>query len=80
MMKYGGYGMSLIGLVFACIIMLLILAAIILGVVLLVRYLRKSQNNPQMPYNNALNILNERYAKGEISDEEYKKKKAELKG
>lgn len=35
-------------------------------------------NNSTSTNNNALNILNERYAKGEITIEEYRKMKAEI--
>jgi putative membrane protein len=79
MMNYGGHGMSIIGLGIACIFMLCLIAVAVLGVVLLVHYLRKSHHNLPVSNSNALNILNERYAKGEISDEEYKKKKADMK-
>jgi putative membrane protein len=81
MMRYDGFGISLIGLCLGFFIMICFLSLLILGVVLLIRHLRSTgQNNTQPTISNAMNILNERYAKGEISDEEYKIKKAEIKG
>ena len=37
-----------------------------------------SLNNMSTNSGNAMNILNERYARGEIQDDEYQRKKAEL--
>ena len=67
---------------------LIVLALLIAGVVLLVRLLKPKhvgadhtyQNMGNFPQNldSAMRILNERYAQGEISDEEYATKKIEL--
>jgi putative membrane protein len=50
------------------------LIILIVAVVLLVKALSKKRDVPS----NALNILDERYAAGEITDEEYKRRKSEL--
>jgi uncharacterized membrane protein len=47
---------------------------LIVAIVLLVKALSKKRDVPS----NALNILDERYAAGEITDEEYKRRKSEL--
>lgn len=73
--RYGMMGYGWGGLMMICLIVL-----IILGVVFLIRYLQPAgKENYRGVENNALNILNERYAKGEITEEEYKRKKAEIK-
>lgn len=78
MMGYGGYGMM--GYGWGWIMMLGVLVIVVLAIFVLFRYLQHlnpaSRNNAS---NSPLDILNERYARGEISDEEYKKKKAEMK-
>lgn len=78
MMNYYGYGMMGYGwglLMMACVIIL-----IILGIIALVLYLQQlGKPNDKAVGNNALNILNERYAKGEITEEEYNSKKAQIK-
>ena len=77
-MRYGGLGALFIGLA--------IVLIIVLVVVLLVRH----NHTPDRPVNrmyetkqegtgNALAILAERYAKGEITAEQYAKMKADLK-
>lgn len=50
------------------------LIILIVAVVLLVKALSKKKDVSS----NALNILDERYAAGEITDEEYKRRKSEL--
>jgi len=61
---------------------LLLLGILIYAVVRLTGHNQKSQpiiNNPvQQDLGNALNILNERYARGELNEEEYARKKTEL--
>jgi putative membrane protein len=83
MMRYGGFGFSLIGLGIACLLMLCVVAILVLGIIFIARLLRKSsqnsaQNALQTPVSNAMNILNERFAKGEISEEEYQMKKSQI--
>lgn len=80
MMGYGGYGYGMMGYGWGWIMMIGVLVIVVLGVLALFRYLQHpsstSRNNAS---NSALDILNERYARGEISDEEYKRKKTEMK-
>lgn len=76
-MGFGG------GLLIMCAIMAAIAILVILGIIALLRYIRMTGHSHrfQMPgpgIGPALQILNERFAKGEITDEEYKAKKAEL--
>lgn len=71
-----GFGLMGIGSV-------LVLAIIIIPIILLVNHTssNSSQNTtttPQSASNHALDILNERYARGEITDEEYRIKKEAL--
>ena len=80
-MGYGGFnGAALAG----WIIGILVIVLVIVGIIALVHYLQKnSTNNTKIitsapDINNSLNILNERYARGEINDQEYTAKKAEL--
>jgi putative membrane protein len=74
MMGYG-YGIMALGLILG----LGTLAVIVCGLALLFRFFRQPrQHFMGGPAQNALEILNSRYAKGEISDEEYRAKKAEL--
>lgn len=87
MMRFGwdnlfaiGGGMMLWGWLFG----ILILVLIVFGIIALVRYLQGGNVSNSGPYhvppssNSALQILNERYARGEINDAEYAAKKAEL--
>ena len=61
------------------IFMLLFWGVIIIGGFFLVRYLiRQSQTATRAPENTALEILKQRYARGEINDEEFEKMKAKL--
>lgn len=80
MMGYGGYGYGMMGYGWGWLMMLGTLIIIVLAAVALVRYLqRTNQNDIHSSHGNASSILDERYAKGEITDEEYRKKKAEIK-
>jgi len=70
-----GWGFGLLGLIF----MLLFWVLIIAGIVALVRWLGMSQShgthkNEKTP----LEILKERYAKGELNKEEFEAKKKDL--
>ncbi|MCQ1531089.1 SHOCT domain-containing protein [Lutispora saccharofermentans] len=69
MMGYG-YGM----MVFAMIIPLLLIGLVVYAAVKLALGSNRSNNTLDVK-NDAIDILNERYSKGEISEEEYTRKK-----
>ncbi len=76
MMGYG-FGPGPIGLIF----MAVVLIAIIVGVVWLVRSLAAPHAHPMMPTRSAgLDVLEERYARGEVPREEYLEKKKDILG
>ncbi len=64
---------------FAWVFMLLMMALVFLGVVLAVHYLHRSTRNPNNE-DTALEILKNRYAKGEIEKKEFDEKRKDLKG
>jgi putative membrane protein len=65
-----GWGFGILGFLTVAIIWALIIA----GIVALVRYLRAPRVSERTP----LEILKERYARGEISKEEFEKMKKDL--
>lgn len=70
-----GYGWMGFGWIF----MALVWALIILGIVALLRWMGVSDRARQdEPRNKALEILQERYARGEIEREEYEQKRRDL--
>jgi putative membrane protein len=72
---YGGYGLPHMAVWFV------ILVAIIIGVVWLVRSLAMSDGRNAMPLRSAgLEVLEERYARGEIKQDEYLEKKRDMTG
>ncbi|OAA84857.1 SHOCT domain-containing protein [Clostridium ljungdahlii] len=77
-MGYYGYGMM--GYGWGLLMMICMIALTILAAVALIRYLHQSSkpNNQTSGNNNALNILNERYARGELTEEEYRNKKTQI--
>lgn len=80
-MGYGGYGYGMMGYGWGWIMMLGTFVLIVLAVVALTRYLqRPNHTGNHLVHNNAVDILNEKYARGEITDEEYRRKKAEIQG
>jgi putative membrane protein len=70
-----GYGM---GYGFGGIFMLLWWVLIIVGIVVLVKWLGHPHTTCQHGGNKALDILKERYARGEIDEQEFKKRKQDL--
>ena len=67
---YGmGYGIGILGLIFWILV--------IIGLVLLIKYLWKS-GGAKIEQESALEILKKRYARGEISKEEFEEKKKDL--
>ncbi|HEY4495863.1 MAG TPA: SHOCT domain-containing protein [Candidatus Paceibacterota bacterium] len=75
---YGGWGAgSMMGWFGGGFMMLLFWAAVIIFVVWLVREV-SGRNNEKPNSNSALEILKERYAKGEINKEEFEAKKKDI--
>lgn len=72
--RYGGVNMA-IGL---GVIWLIIQLVVVIGVIYLIVYLVKNSNRSANTRSNALEILKERYARGEISEEEFEEKKKKL--
>ena len=71
---FGGWGMGF-GLVF----MLLFWLLVILGILALIRWLQSSSSrDPAAHGKTALEIVQERYARGDIDKEEYEQKKRDL--
>ena len=68
-----GWGMG-----FGMISMVLFWVLVILGIVVLVRYVGGSSVSGTPPSKTALDILNERYARGEIDKQEFEEKKRGL--
>jgi putative membrane protein len=69
----GGYGM-----IFGPLIMILVLAAVIAAAVLLVRWVGGPWPATAPSHHTPLDILKERYARGEIDKEEYMRRRADL--
>ena len=68
-------------MIFGPLIMILVLALVIAAMVLLVRWLRgQSPGIAVHPERSPLDLLNERYARGEIDREEYMRRRANLQG
>lgn len=77
-MMFSFLGLCMLG--FGLIVTLAIIALVVLAIICAIRFLRRSHNNDKIVTGSAaLDILNERYAKGELSEEEYRIKKEELK-
>lgn len=79
--NWDGYGMmygNQWGGLFSFIFMILILAAIVVGVVALLRRLPQGSTQGEGSKTGALDLLNQRYAKGEITQEEYRNIKKDI--
>lgn len=74
-----GYGYGMMGYGWGWFMMIGIVVLTVLGIVALINYLQLSTKNVGRSNNNALSILNERYARGEITEEEYNQKRSQLK-
>lgn len=75
MSGFGGWGMG-----FGWIFMILFWGLVLLGIVGLVKWLSTGKSNANLPPpKTALEILEERYARGEIDREEFEQKKHDLK-
>jgi len=73
------YGYGMMGYGWGWFMMIGVVVLTVLGIVALINYLQLSSKTNGHSNNNALNILNERYARGEITEEEYNQKKSQLK-
>jgi putative membrane protein len=78
MMYNWGYGGGMGYEPFNWLLMLLPIGLVVLGVILLVRYLAR-ENHSHGHENNALEVLKTRYAKGEIDKQEFEEKRKALK-
>jgi len=77
MMGWGGYGMGWFGAIFMAVFWI----AVVVGVILLVRWLVLSpgaQSRGGAGGDSALEILKKRYARGEINKEEFEAKRKDL--
>ena len=86
MMYWYGSGMSGWGYALMTVSMILFWGAVIYGIVLLVRYFGRSGQPPAAPSQSAEappspeRLLAERFARGEIGEEEYRQRLAVLRG
>lgn len=74
----GGPGFGVFGMIFGFIFMLLFIVGSILLIVWIVKQFAPGGTSTPASSSNALEILNERFAKGEISKEEFADMKKEL--
>ena len=78
MMGYRSNGYGMMGYGWGWIMMLGILIIVVLGIIALFRYLQHSNSSKNLGIT-AIDILNEKYARGEISTDEYNRKKTDIK-
>ena len=80
MMGNGGYGYNMMSNGGGWIMMLGIIILFSIAVFAFVKYMQRTHHlSPVTEGNLSVEILNKRYARGEITDEEYKMKKNEIK-
>lgn len=72
----GGFGWW--GMGFGVVFMLLFWLFIVLGIIALLRWLQQSSSGRGTRGKTAIEIIQERYARGEIDKEEYEQKKRDL--
>jgi putative membrane protein len=78
MLMWGDYGWGW-GMGFGMISIVLFWILVILGIVILVKWIAGGSSGPgQTPAKTALDILKERYARGEIEREEFEQKKRDI--
>jgi putative membrane protein len=82
-MMWGG-GSGGFGMMFGFVFMLILIAAVVIGTILLLRHFgiggNDSQTDAAAGRMRAMDILEERYAKGEIDSKEFEERKAKLSG
>jgi putative membrane protein len=77
----GGLGlMSLVGFLVVIVFWGLIITALVLGIRWLIRADRRGQQPPTPPTDTPLDVLKHRYAKGEIDEDEYERRRKTLTG
>ncbi|MBF8417460.1 SHOCT domain-containing protein [Heyndrickxia coagulans] len=76
--EYGGYGMMGVFGMIAMIVQLLIFILIIYLIVIGIKKVSEKDFGVHPKEDRSLEILRERYAKGEITEEEFKKMKKDL--
>lgn len=74
---YGMHGISYGGFEWGWILMIAVMALIVLGVILFVRY--TARNQLEANKSNPLDVLKHRYAKGEITKKQFDEIKKDLK-
>lgn len=74
-----GYGYNMMTNGWGWIMMLGIIVLFTLAVIAFIGYIKTHHLSPVIEVNLAVQILDERYARGEITNEEYKTKKNEIK-
>ncbi len=77
MMNWGNYGMGW-GFGFGWFFMILFWVLVIFGVVYIIKMISEGRGKGHNREESALDILEKRYAKGEISKEEFEKIKSDL--
>ncbi len=81
-MMWGGDGMGGFGMMFGFVFMFILIAAIVVGTIFLLRYIGIGGHSPHSGASHSglrpVDILEERYAKGEIDTKDFEARKALL--